>query len=1081
MKLQYYGKFPMRILFLPYVLALILLPMLAIAENSIDPDPNGVLRKPIPDRLVVLTFDDAPASHYTVVAPILQEMGLGGTIYVCDFDSFRTRKDWYLTYRQMNAMHASGLEIGNHTLGHASGYGPVVAMEDQVLAHGGPRMTTLCWPIYAVNWNDCPKLSEHGYTFGRGGHERTYRPTVDNPFDVPSFSIHDGVPIENFIKAAQQACQGRVVVFCFHGVPDLEHPPVSLEPATFRAMMQYLKDNHYQCLAMRDLAQYIDPAKAAKLPQTSDSITLKVPGPSLKDEKPFVPPWSANIHEVSFPGLPPVRISGTSIRLTVPYATDITKLAPNIKVSAEATLTPPSGMVLDFSKPQTFTVHGKNGATKIYTVTVNKTAISQAKEVTAFEMPGALSVAMAGNRVAVRMPMATDVRALAPTFSVSPLATAVPAAGVLQDFTKPQSYTITAQDGSTQVVSVTVLKGDKSNAFTWGKSAGGDWSDEAAWSDKLTNGGAADYLLHFNQGGACTATNDLAEGFQLNQLVLGDKSGGLIVSGHGLTFTKELTAALLPVIQAGKCGRVDFKVPMNLQADLTVRTAADKDPNCFLSFHEVISGPHALILQSAGDANVAEINFHDVHFGILQLNNGNTYTGGTVINGGKINVRKPDGLGTGTVVINHFGTLSTETPTANALVINQGTLFHCSASGPVRLNGIANFISDVTIAGSMSGPGGFTMLGRNGTYLSMVPGGTVTLESMNNYTGPTTVFPGTLIVKQAAGLYNEEVTKWTPGNITIHKAATLRLNVGGSGEFTGEQVGSLLGNLTRAVNENGLMGGSVLSLDTTNAKEIVKIAAPINDSKGPGGGAFLFKKTGVGGVQLAASNTYTGQTVVENGTLSVSSLNNYTKEHRQPSSSLGAPVDIESGEIVFGQDGKDSECALIYTGLGETTDRVLNLAGKKAMLTLDQAGTGPLKFASDLLISGYGASKTINLKGEGTGSGELAGKLTDPHDQTGKATTALTKSGTGQWTLSGTNSYTGPTTITQGTLASNSDQSLGRKPAISIASGGRLELNFKGQVSVRQLVLDGKAQPPGEYAAGNTNGFLTGSGSLRVE
>jgi hypothetical protein len=43
-------------------------------------------------------------------------LGLGGTFYVCDFDSFKTRKDWYLTYRQMIEMDADGLEIGNHPL-----------------------------------------------------------------------------------------------------------------------------------------------------------------------------------------------------------------------------------------------------------------------------------------------------------------------------------------------------------------------------------------------------------------------------------------------------------------------------------------------------------------------------------------------------------------------------------------------------------------------------------------------------------------------------------------------------------------------------------------------------------------------------------------------------------------------------------------------------------------------------------------------------------------------------------------------------------------------------------------------------
>ena len=33
--------------------------------------------------------------------------------------------------------------------------------------------------------------------------------------------------------------------------------------------MQYLKDNHYKVIAMRDLAEYIDPAKAARLPPTA--------------------------------------------------------------------------------------------------------------------------------------------------------------------------------------------------------------------------------------------------------------------------------------------------------------------------------------------------------------------------------------------------------------------------------------------------------------------------------------------------------------------------------------------------------------------------------------------------------------------------------------------------------------------------------------------------------------------------------------------------------------------------------------------------------------------------------------------
>jgi autotransporter-associated beta strand protein len=431
------------------------------------------------------------------------------------------------------------------------------------------------------------------------------------------------------------------------------------------------------------------------------------------------------------------------------------------------------------------------------------------------------------------------------------------------------------------------------------------------------------------------------------------------------------------------------------------------------------------------------------------------------------------------VTLDKFGTLSTDANLANPVVINQGALFHCSLSGPVTLNGIAGFISHCSIAGGMSGAGGFTMYGANGTYLNMVPGGTVTLHGTNTYSGPTTIFPATLIVKKVAGLYNGEVTKWTPENITIHKAATLRLNVGGPGEFTGEHVGTLLGNLTRSVNDNGLMGGSFVSLDTANATELVTVPASIGDAKGPGGGAFLFRKCGAGAMRLSGDNTHTGQTILESGTLVVSSLNSFSEGMRQASSSLGAPMDIEAGEIVIGEEGKDGDCALIYTGPGETSDRVMNFAGKKSTVTFDQSGTGLLKLTSDILISGYGHSKTIELKGDTSGMGEIAGAIADPHDRASKATTALIKSGSGRWTLSGTNTYTGPTTVAQGILALANVRSLGDKTEVELSEGAMLQLNFKGEMRVGKLSFGGKPQPSGTCDAKSAPKFIKGTGVLK--
>ena len=273
------------------------------------------------------------------------------------------------------------------------------------------------------------------------------------------------------------------------------------------------------------------------------------------------------------------------------------------------------------------------------------------------------------------------------------------------------------------------------------------------------------------------------------------------------------------------------------------------------------------------------------------------------------------------------------------------------------------------------------------------------------------------------------------------------------------------------------MARSVFCLDTANASGVVTVSADITDARGPGGGAFVFKKCGEGVLQLSGNSTYTGQTIVEGGTLSVASLNSVV--NGKPGSSLGAPTDVEAGEIVFGNGGMDGDCTLVYTGPGEITDRVMNLAGKQAAVTFDQSGSGLLKFTSPFLLSGYGASKTIILKGDTAGSGEIAGNIADPHDRAGKATTAITKLGSGTWTLSGSNSYTGPTTVAKGILSLASARSLGDKTDVYVSDGAALALNFPGEMHIGKLYFSGKLQPAGTYSAASDPKYIKGTGVLR--
>ena len=128
---------------------------------------------------------------------------------------------------------------------------------------------------------------------------------------------------------------------------------------------------------------------------------------------------------------------------------------------------------------------------------------------------------------------------------LSPLAQVVPPSGTPRDFTKPQTYTVTAQNGSSQAYTVIMAKSDEPNAFTWGKAEAGNWIDASNWTNNLASGsppiasGRGDYVLTFNQPGKNDLTHDLADGFLLNQLTLEKKDkGNFNLTGKSLTFAK---------------------------------------------------------------------------------------------------------------------------------------------------------------------------------------------------------------------------------------------------------------------------------------------------------------------------------------------------------------------------------------------------------------------------------------------------------------------------------------------------------------------------------------------------------------
>jgi len=74
-----------------------------------------------------------------------------------------------------------------------------------------------------------------------------------------------------------------------------------------------------------------------------------------------------------------------------------------------------------------------------------------------FVLRGMPEATISGTDIRVQVPQSTDLTKLAPTYNTgSPLVTGKPASGSANDFSKPQTYTITGVDGSTKAYVVTV-------------------------------------------------------------------------------------------------------------------------------------------------------------------------------------------------------------------------------------------------------------------------------------------------------------------------------------------------------------------------------------------------------------------------------------------------------------------------------------------------------------------------------------------------------------------------------------------------------------------------------------------------
>jgi autotransporter-associated beta strand protein len=318
-----------------------------------------------------------------------------------------------------------------------------------------------------------------------------------------------------------------------------------------------------------------------------------------------------------------------------------------------------------------------------------------------------------------------------------------------------------------------------------------------------------------------------------------------------------------------------------------------------------------------------------------------------------------------------------------------------------------NIIINVPITGS----GGITQHNSGSLYL----------YGDNTYTGVTTATGGQIIYYNNNNSFGTGTISITGGGTSVWCTNDPNDIVTLANAFS---VAS--GNTINFVNGDTVctgpwtLAGSITLKNASAPTTNLTVSGAISGSSGAG---LTLGTVNGGTIILSGANTYSGPTAIAltsvPANVSVSSINSVTTPAQQASSSLGKPSSAANGTIAMGITTFAGK--LIYTGPGETSDRVINLAGTTGGATIEMDGTGPLVLTSAFTATGAN-SKTLTLQGSSTAANTISGVI--PNNSTANKT-SLTKAQAGSWTLGGKNTFTGNLAISGGTLTIGGSGDLG--------------------------------------------------------
>ncbi|MCW1925564.1 autotransporter-associated beta strand repeat-containing protein [Luteolibacter arcticus] len=451
--------------------------------------------------------------------------------------------------------------------------------------------------------------------------------------------------------------------------------------------------------------------------------------------------------------------------------------------------------------------------------------------------------------------------------------------------------------------------------------------------------------------------------------------------------------------------------------------------------------------------------------GSVTLSGTLSYTGTTTVDAGTLSIPVAN-TGTGTGASVNAGTLVLGNPAA------LGTPANPAAPNTIRLAG--NAVSTLDLAHDGGGP----------TY-GFVFGTTTNATILVNRATAGAGLNHTLMTVGAAGVGAGTLTVSSGANVTSGTSRLTFTQFGLGADTVQTTVlnpttaSVIVGAVSKVVNATAQtleLGGTSVDNQITgliaNGTATVSVGKS-NSSTWTISGA---NNTYTGGTRIGAANGAGVLRATASGALGTGTISFDGSGGAAP----GGPtsrLELSNGitlanAITLNQRNNASAAILNVSGNNTLSGAIdLNIGGNRANI---QSDADLLTLSGPILTT---TANTRNLYLGGAGNGLASNAISN-----GTGTLNLTKEGTGTWTLTGTNIYTGTTTVTDGTL-SIAQATLSNTAAVTVGTTAVLNLTHGATDTVDRFFIGGAEQASGTWgsltsSATNKTARITGSGIL---